>query len=192
MPTRNKNFLDFIGTLFYNKKYKNIGTLIKKGEIKMKKKKINVSFTTSGAGSRSTRVILPVKWIDKIGITQEDREVYIYQFGDSILIKKSALKWEQREAVNFTLQDIQKIFEKRGWITYEDIIEVGENTLKAYFDDNKRENKNKTGELYNKINDWLQKNKKSLYDKEENKFYYYNKEIEVGTVEELKNINNES
>lgn len=158
----------------------------------MKKKKINVSFTTSGAGSRSTRVILPVKWIDKIGVTQEDREVYIYLFGDSILIKKSALKWEQREAVNFTLQDIQKIFEKRGWITYEDIIEVGENTLKAYFDDNKRENKNKTGELYGRIDDWLQKNKKCLYDKEENKFYYYNKEIEVGTVEELKNINNES
>lgn len=41
----------------------------------MEKRKAKILFTKSGTGSRSTRVTLPVSWIDALNITQEDREV---------------------------------------------------------------------------------------------------------------------
>lgn len=36
-----------------------------------------VSFGKSGAGSRTTKLIIPVTWIDEMGITPDDREVNI-------------------------------------------------------------------------------------------------------------------
>ena len=43
----------------------------------MKRRKVNIAFTKSGVGSRNTRIILPVKWIDNLGISFENKKVFI-------------------------------------------------------------------------------------------------------------------
>ncbi len=59
---------------------------------KVKKKK--VSFNKSGTGGITPKITLPAKWLDKMGITEDDREVEM-EYKDSekkgkrIIIRKS-------------------------------------------------------------------------------------------------------
>lgn len=54
----------------------------------MEKRKAKIIFTRSGAGSRSTRVTLPVSWIDALNITTKDREVSLSLENGKIIISK--------------------------------------------------------------------------------------------------------
>lgn len=44
----------------------------------MKKRDLNVSFYKSGAGTISTRIHVPKSYLDKLNITQEEREIEVF------------------------------------------------------------------------------------------------------------------
>ncbi len=54
----------------------------------MEKKKRNVMFPKSGAGSISPRITLPVTWLRELNITEEERGVEVIFTGKEIIIKK--------------------------------------------------------------------------------------------------------
>ena len=51
-------------------------------------RKAKIIFNKSGSGSITNRIILPVPWIKKLGITKENREVTIRYEGNRIIIEK--------------------------------------------------------------------------------------------------------
>lgn len=150
----------------------------------MEKRKINISYTKSGSGSRSTRIVLPVKWVDLIEVTSEDREVFIYQFGDSILIKKTALEWDYKEAVAYSLEDIKKIMRTRSWIDLEEVAKIVETTLATYFENNEIKIKTQFNSLIRPMIDWLEKNSNEFTDS--NKSYYCDKSFKFKGFSDFK------
>lgn len=56
----------------------------------MKKRDVNISFYRAGNGGTSNRITLPKKWVEKIGITPDNRavEIILDEENDSIIIKK--------------------------------------------------------------------------------------------------------
>lgn len=54
----------------------------------MEKKKRNIMFPKSGAGSISPRITLPITWLREIGVTEEKKEVEVIFTGKEIIIKK--------------------------------------------------------------------------------------------------------
>ncbi|MBR8701661.1 hypothetical protein IX317_001665 [Fusobacterium sp. DD29] len=56
----------------------------------MEKRELTISFSKSGAGNFSPRITLPKKWIDKMEISQEQRQVEVIFNEDTkeIIIKK--------------------------------------------------------------------------------------------------------
>lgn len=58
-----------------------------------KEKRIaNVMFQENGNGYRTTKMVIPVPWIDALGFTKEDREAEIEFDGEKIIIKKTTQK----------------------------------------------------------------------------------------------------
>lgn len=43
----------------------------------MEERKMKASFAKSGSGSLNSRVIIPITWFRKIGVTPEEREIKI-------------------------------------------------------------------------------------------------------------------
>ena len=56
----------------------------------MEKRDVNISFYKAGNGGNSNRITLPKKWVEKIGITPENRavEIVLDEENNSIVIKK--------------------------------------------------------------------------------------------------------
>nr|DAX19244.1 MAG TPA: Toxin SymE, type I toxin-antitoxin system [Caudoviricetes sp.] len=56
----------------------------------MEKRDVNISFYKAGNGGISNRITLPKKWVEKIGITPDDRnvEIILDEKNNSIIIKK--------------------------------------------------------------------------------------------------------
>jgi hypothetical protein len=56
----------------------------------MEKRDVNISFYRAGNGGTSNRITLPKKWVEKIGITPDNRavEIILDEENDSIIIKK--------------------------------------------------------------------------------------------------------
>lgn len=56
----------------------------------VQKRNLNVTFTTSGSGSKTTRLALPISIIKDMGVTEDDREVEVEydEIGKTITIKK--------------------------------------------------------------------------------------------------------
>lgn len=56
----------------------------------MEKRNVNISFYKAGNGGISNRITLPKKWVEKIGITPDNRavEIILDEENDSIIIKK--------------------------------------------------------------------------------------------------------
>lgn len=56
----------------------------------MEKRDVNISFYKAGNGGTSNRITLPKKWVEKIGITPDNRavEIILDEENDSIIIKK--------------------------------------------------------------------------------------------------------
>lgn len=52
----------------------------------MEKRKLNIQFAKGGSGSRTTRLTLPVSFIDKLGVTADNREVNVIYVNGKIII----------------------------------------------------------------------------------------------------------
>jgi bifunctional DNA-binding transcriptional regulator/antitoxin component of YhaV-PrlF toxin-antitoxin module len=61
----------------------------------METRKLNISFNRSGGtaskGGITTRITLPKKWIDKMNLKKDDREVLVSFDGERIIIEKMDL-----------------------------------------------------------------------------------------------------
>lgn len=71
----------------------------------MEKRKLNIQFAKSGSGSRTTRITLPVSFIDKLGIMADNREVNVIYVNGKIIITKEEYKMTREDLYN----------EYKGW-----------------------------------------------------------------------------
>lgn len=71
----------------------------------MEKRKLNIQFAKSGSGSRTTRITLPVSFIDKLGVTEDNREVNVIYVNGKIIITKEEYKMTREDLYN----------EYKGW-----------------------------------------------------------------------------
>nr|WP_241635583.1 AbrB/MazE/SpoVT family DNA-binding domain-containing protein [Fusobacterium gastrosuis] len=55
----------------------------------MEKRNLNISFYKAG-GTQATRINLPIPWVKKLGITQEEKEVELFldEENQQIIIRK--------------------------------------------------------------------------------------------------------
>lgn len=74
----------------------------------MEKRNANVMFAKNGQGSRTTRITLPVSWVDTIGVTEEDRKVNIYQVAGEIIITKEEWKMSVDKIYEIVLEEVKK------------------------------------------------------------------------------------
>lgn len=63
----------------------------------MEKRKLNIQFAKSGSGSRTTRLTIPVSFIDKLGITVDSREVNVIYVNGKIIITKEEYKMTKED-----------------------------------------------------------------------------------------------
>ena len=54
----------------------------------MEQRELKVIFTKSGSGSISTKLSIPKKWVDKMGITQNEKGILAEFVEDKIIISK--------------------------------------------------------------------------------------------------------
>ena len=54
----------------------------------MEKRQINMMFQKGGSGSATTRLAIPKTWVDKMGVTQDEREVIVEFDGERIMVRK--------------------------------------------------------------------------------------------------------
>lgn len=54
----------------------------------MEKRQINMMFQKGGSGSVTTRLAIPKSWVDKMGVTQDEREVIVEFDGERITVRK--------------------------------------------------------------------------------------------------------
>lgn len=157
----------------------------------MKKRNANVMFAKNGQGSRTTRITLPVTWVDAIEVTENDREVNIYQIGNKIIITKE--EWKMDKALEIILGEVKREI-KGGFIcdsdnidrfvdkTVKEVIrmlsteEDEEDNIEDYFD-----------ELEAKVKEFLNNSYKSVYEVKNGDYvgYYFDNCFNFKTVKEL-------
>ena len=54
----------------------------------LEQRKINMMFQKGGSGSVTTRLAIPKTWVDKMGVTQDEREVIVEFDGERITVRK--------------------------------------------------------------------------------------------------------
>lgn len=54
----------------------------------MEKRQINMMFQKGGSGSVTTRLAIPKTWVDKMGVSQDEREVIVEFDGERITVRK--------------------------------------------------------------------------------------------------------
>lgn len=99
----------------------------------MKAKKLNISFLKSGSGSLNSRIMLPITWVRDLGFSQEEREVYIYHFGDEIVIRKTPLIFDKKEAAKIAFGEVEQVISIKEYIEYGEIIEIIRAIIESYF-----------------------------------------------------------
>lgn len=149
----------------------------------MEKRKLNISFTKSGQGNISTRIILPTSWIKEFGISQEDREVLVYKFDDEIIIRKTPLDFDKKEAIKLAINEIKKILLEKKFFIFSTKIEVVENILFLYFDKDSNNYKKYFNAILGGLDDWNVDNTNLISFK--NEFYYYTKALNFSNFEEF-------
>lgn len=87
-----------------------VSTIMKSSEdIVMDKRKLKVIFCKSGGtaskGGITTKITLPKKWIDKMNINPEDREVVAIFENDTIVIHKSSNKYDSSIQLDISDED---------------------------------------------------------------------------------------
>ena len=90
----------------------------------MKVRKQNISFLKSGSGSLNSRIMLPITWVRELGLSQEEREVYIYQIGEEIVIRKTPMNFDKKEAAKIAFEEVKQIILTKQYIEHVEIIEI--------------------------------------------------------------------
>lgn len=150
----------------------------------MKVRKQNISFLKSGSGSLNSRIMLPITWIRELGLSQEEREVYIYQIGEEIVIRKTPMIFDKKETAKIAFEEIDKIVVNTEYIEFGDIVEIAKNITKSYFLE-EREAKIKIQELISVLQDsFLYKKYEFVLDNKK-QYFFDKKKYSFKTVEEL-------
>lgn len=150
----------------------------------MKARKQNISFSKSGSGSVNSRIMLPITWVRDLGLSQEEREVYIYQIGDEIVIRKTPMIFDKKEAAKIAFEEIDKIVSNTEYIEFGGIVETAKNITKSYFLE-ERETKLKIQELISVLQDsFLYKNYEFVID-DKKQYFFDKKKYSFKTVEEF-------
>lgn len=160
----------------------------------MEKRNANVMFAKNGQGSRTTRITLPVSWVDTIGVTEEDRKVNIYQVAGEIIITKEEWQMEEKKALEIILGEVKREI-KESFICDSDntdrfIDETIKNTIKILSsEDNVEENiEDYFEELLDKTQKFLNDTYKSVSKILSNGdaiIYYYDNCFNFKSIEEL-------
>ena len=99
----------------------------------MKVRKQNISFLKSGSGSLNSRIMLPITWVRDLGLSQEEREVYIYQIGEEIVIRKTPMNFDKKEAAKIAFEEVKQIILTKQYIEHVEIIEIIKTIIDSYF-----------------------------------------------------------
>jgi len=144
----------------------------------MKVRKQNISFLKSGSGSLNSRIMLPITWVRELGLSQEEREVYIYQIGEEIVIRKTPMNFDKKEAAKIAFEEVKQIILTKQYIEHVEIIEIIKTIIDSYFFNiEEKERNDKVVALVSVLRDSFLDNKKQyFFDKEKYNFK---------TVEEL-------
>ena len=132
----------------------------------MEHRKLKIMYAKDGRGSRTTRMTLPVSWLDDLGVTEDEREVHVYKIQNKILISKEDLE------MNSWVIYVQEVrWDGSNWVGYGDNLEeifelpYGEaktkygELIKEYEEQAGKDNKNYHIDLRNMLNDIDSKNK---------------------------------
>lgn len=119
----------------------------------MNTRKINISFAKSGSGSRTARAVLPIKWTDELGITPENRDVFITLYKNSIIIcKEQIIKKNPKEIFELIYNEIKEVIKEEKFITFQRIYSIIEFTMLQY-----NQNTDYSAVFYKKIIKFLDK-----------------------------------
>ena len=152
----------------------------------MKVRKQNISFLKSGSGSLNSRIMLPITWVRELGLSQEEREVYIYQIGEEIVIRKTPMNFDKKEAAKIAFEEVKQIILTKQYIEHVEIIEVIKTIIDSYFFNiEEKERNDKVVALVSVLRDsFLDKKYEFVLDNK--KQYFFDKEkYNFKTVEEL-------
>lgn len=154
----------------------------------MKVRKQNISFLKSGSGSLNSRIMLPITWVRELGLSQEEKEVYIYQIGEEIVIRKTPKLFDKKEAAKITFKEVEQIISNKEHIEYREIIEIIKTVIESYFIEIEgKERNDKASVLVSVLREnFLDKKYEFVIDNK--KQYFFDKEkYNFKTVEELEN-----
>lgn len=152
----------------------------------MKVRKQNISFLKSGSGSLNSRIMLPITWVRELGLSQEEREVYIYQIGEEIVIRKTPMNFDKKEAAKIAFEEVKQIILIKQYIEHVEIIEIIKTIIDSYFFNiEEKERNDKVVALVSVLRDsFLDKKYEFVLDNK--KQYFFDKEkYNFKTVEEL-------
>ncbi|MEE1475571.1 hypothetical protein [Fusobacterium sp.] len=152
----------------------------------MKVRKQNISFLKSGSGSLNSRIMLPITWVRELGLSQEEREVYIYQIGEEIVIRKTPMNFDKKEAAKIAFEEVKQIILTKQYIEHVEIIEIIKTIIDSYFFNiEEKERNDKVVALVSVLRDsFLDKKYEFVLDNK--KQYFFDKEkYNFKTVEEL-------
>lgn len=159
----------------------------------MEKRKTKIMFARTGQGRVTTRMTLPVTWVDKIGAVEENREVFIYQVAGEIIITKEEWKMEENKALEIVLKEVKREI-KGGFICDSDNTDrFVDRTVKEVIrmlstEDNEEDNiDDYFDELEAKAKEFLNNSYKTVYEVKNGDYtgYYYDNCFDFKTVEEL-------
>ena len=154
----------------------------------MKAKKLNISFLKSGSGSLNSRIMLPITWVRDLGFSQEEREVYIYHLGDEIVIRKTPLIFDKKEAAKIAFEEVEQVISIKEYIEHGEIIEIIKTIIDSYFFNiEEKERNDKVTALVSVLRDsFLDKKYEFVLDNKK-QYFFDKKKYKSKTVEELEN-----
>lgn len=152
----------------------------------MKVRKQNISFLKSGSGSLNSRIMLPITWVRDLGFSQEEREVYLYHLGDEIVIRKTPMIFDKKDATKIAFEEVEQVISTKEYIEHEEIIEIIKTIIDSYFIGIQgKERNNKVVALITVLRDsFLDKKYEFVLDNKK-QYFFDKKKYSFKTVEEL-------
>lgn len=163
----------------------------------MEKRKAKILFTKSGTGSRSTRITLPVSWVDTLRATQEDREVFLYQIGNQIIISKEEIEMDVKRAVDLVKTEIENEMKVTMFIDDSDNIErfidkAIKEVIVALSSNYDEEEENKDlyfDDILDEIGTYMKENYKKIGESINGEYvgYYYDNSLKFENIAQFEN-----
>lgn len=159
----------------------------------MEKRKTNIMFAKNGQGNRTMRMTLPVTWVDKLGATEDNREVFIYELAGQVIISKEEWKMEKNRAIKMVISEIEKDI-KGHYISESDndcyIFDLIKKAITILSDENEEEDniEEYKESIYVGVMMYLKKNYGCVYERASNgdaTVYYFDKCFDFQDVESL-------